>query len=62
MSDDGDMGVSNEETQEVIIDRDLGATVRVFIETYSFEKREIYDGLIRAARAIRGGKSLDDIG
>ncbi len=61
MSDDGDMGAATSDDQDLIIDKELDAVVRQFIETYAFEKRRVYFGLIKAAQLIRGGHPLDDI-
>ena len=45
-----------------VIDRELAAVVHQMRDDYNMPDREIYDGLIRAARGIRDGRLLDDIG
>ncbi len=61
MSDDGDTGLATPEEQDAAIDHDMEPLVRMWVETYAIPKRRVYDGLIRWARLIRGGQTLDEI-
>lgn len=60
MSDDGDMALGEQEDRDAAIDLVLDAAVAELSDTMSYPTRKIYDGLIRAARVIRGGRSLTD--
>lgn len=59
-SDDGDIGLGTPAQREAVIDRDLDALVLQFSDTLAIPTREIYDGLIRAARKVRGGRNLTE--
>ncbi len=51
-----------EEDQTAVIDEKLGRVVQELTDDMSMPTRGIYDGLIRAARKLRRGRPLDDIG
>ncbi len=59
-SDDGDTGLATPEDRQAVIDDKLDALVLEFSDSLAIPTREIYDGLIRAARKVRGGRNLSE--
>lgn len=60
MSDDGDTALGTQEERDAAIDLVLDAAVAELSDTLAYQTREIYDGLIRAARTLRHGRNLTD--
>ncbi len=55
-------GRPTDEDQDLVIDQKIGRVVQELTDDMSMPTRGIYDGLIRAARKLRRGRPLDDIG
>lgn len=60
MSDDGDTALGEAADRAMVLREKITGVVLELSDTLGYPTREIYDELIRAARALRHGRNLTE--